>query len=287
MKILNEEKYAEELIKKGFILKKYDYELKILAKYYYSKGIKEDELKNKIKDFCKLNISKFNEIKSFKMIKRAVKYGHTNSLFIVKPIRITKAEIDKIKELDNLKLEKIAFTLLVLSNINKQSYTLYMKDKLRNLINENNKKKNPIEYKELCKDFPNISRGYFVNEKMNSIFKTARVYVKKDEKQAMLKELIDKEFITMSKKCSFKINFIQHNVKKTEIIINNFEDFILEYEKIKGDNIGQCAEAGCNKLIRITSNRKMYCNECWKEKHKEQDRIYQRNKYSRLLENTL
>lgn len=277
MKILDEVKYAEEMIAKGFIQKKYEFELKILAKYYHEKkNLSGDKLKDEIKKFCNSHIKKFNEIKYMRMLKRVIKYGESYSLFVAFPIRITKTEIEKIKNLNDLKSEKVAFTLLVLANINKQSYTTYMKDKIRHIIAENNKRKEPKSYRQLREVFPNISRSYYVNDKIGSIFKVAKIYLKKDERNSILKNLIDKELIVMTKQCKYKVNFIYHNTKETAVILKNFDDFVLEYERLIGDNIGYCE--CCGKPIRITSNRKKYCEKCWRKINKEQ--IKQRvNKY--------
>lgn len=122
LKILDEVKYAEDMIFQGFIQKKYEYELKILSKYYFSQGLCGNILQNKIKEFCYNHIPDFNEVRYVNMIKRICRYGENNNLFIVQPVRITQSEINRIKTLNNLKIEKIAFVLLVLANINKQKY---------------------------------------------------------------------------------------------------------------------------------------------------------------------
>jgi len=260
LKIFNEIKYAENMIFQGFIQKKYEYELKILAKYYFSKGFCDDILRNKIKEFCYDHIPDFNEVKYVGMIKRAHKYGENNRLFVVKSVRITQDEIDKIRTLNNLKIEKIAFVFLVLANINKQKYTLYMGDKIKYIQKINKNKKNPLK-------LPNISLPYLLKEKINNIFTFAKVYLRKKDRNTILRALIEKEFIIMSDKCGYKINFIHHNTKNTSLIIENFDDFILEYERLIGDNIGYCIM--CNKPIRITSGRRKYCNKCSKIVEKE------------------
>jgi len=244
----------------GFIQKKYEYELKILSKYYFSQNIYENDLRNKVLEFCNKHMNDFNEVRYIKMIKRVCRYGENNSLFIVKPVRITQCEIDKIKTLNNLKIEKIAFVLLVLANINKQSYILYVRDKIKHIQKINNKKNRLIKV-------PNISLSYYINEKINSIFKLAKIYLKKDERNTILRILIEREFIIMTKKCKYKINFIKHNTEKNSVIIYNFDDFVLEYERIIGDNIGYCIE--CKKPIRIRGNNHKMCSDCWKKHRKE------------------
>ena len=283
MRILNEIEYAKELEQKGFIQKKYGFELKILAKYYYSQGIGGDELKTKLIAFCNKYIPKYNEIKYMKMINNACRYGEDYSLFIVKPVRITPTEIEKIQKLNNLKVEKVAFVLLVLANINKQSYSLYIKDKINKIIKINNAKKKPQEWEILKKSFPHIHKGYYVNNGINEIFKLAKVCLNKKEKNAIMKKLIDEEFISMTYSCKYKLDYVFHQEEENAVIINSFDDFVLEYDYLIGDNIGHCAY--CEKPFRIRSNKHKYCSKCarevWNEYNKEkQKEYYHKNKNS-------
>jgi hypothetical protein len=278
LRILNELEYAENMTKKGFLQKKYEFELKILSKYYYSQGHSADILKQKIKDFCTYYLPDFSEVKYFKMINRVCSYGEKNSLFIVKPVKITKKEFDKIRSLNNLKVEKIAFVLLVLSNINRQSYILYMRDKIKD-IKKNN------ENKKIHKNLPKISLGYYVAEKINTLFNLSKIYLSKAERNEIIKILIDEKLIKMNKQCIYKIEFVNHNTNENVLILDNFEDFVLEYDRLLGDNIGHCET--CKKPIRITSGRQKYCRQCWKELRKEQIRINVQNYKKRRKGNQL
>ena len=131
LRILNEIKYAENMVLQGFIHRKYGYELRVLSKYYFSQGFYGNTLIKKIKEFCHANIPDFNEVKYAEMIRKACMYGENNELFVVEPVRITQIEIDRIKSLNDLKVEKVAFVFLVLANISKQKYTLYLRDKIK------------------------------------------------------------------------------------------------------------------------------------------------------------
>lgn len=270
MKILNEKTYAEKMIKHGFMQKKYEYELKILAKYYFFQKNVGEELKNKLLDFCKLYIKNFNEIKYMNMLKRSFQFAETNSLFIVQPVRITQLEIDEIKTLNDLKVEKVAFILLVLSKINRQSYELYLNDKVEYYKRENKSTDNIY-----------ISPDYIVKDKISSVFILAKIYLKKIDKSEIFKLLIDKGFIEMSESCKYKILYVKDD--DTLLMLDNFKffnDFVLEYEKLIGDNIGYCE---CSKPIRITSSRSKYCKECWKIRERELKRDWKRKKASRSL----
>jgi hypothetical protein len=201
------------------------------------------------------------------MINRVCKYGQNYSLFKVKPITITYSELETIKDIDNLKTQKIAFVLLVLSKINRLSYLLYMEDKIRLIKRYNEKLIKP-------KDLPEISRNYYSNNKINELFELAKLYMKKGEKKKVIQELINKQLIEMTTSCKFKVNFI-NNESPIELELKCFDDFILEYERIIGENIGYCEN--CPKPIRITIHNRKYCHKCSIIHKKELDRIRMEN----------
>lgn len=272
MRILNEVKYAENMVSQGFIHKKYGYELRILSKYYFSQGFYGSTLTKKIKEFCHINIPDFNEVKYAEMIRKTCIYGENNELFVAKPVRITQIEIDRIKSLNDLKIEKVAFVFLVLANISKQKYTLYIRDKIKY-------KQKILKNKKKAIKLPKISLYYYVNENINNIFTLAKVYLKRKERDVIIRILNEKDLIETNSKCQCKIKFIYHNTKDTALIIDNFDDFVLEYEKLIGDNVGYCVT--CGKPIRITSNKRKYCNKCFKD----QRRIYKTEKQKEYRKN--
>ena len=244
MKILNETKYAKNILEKGFDQNKFSYDLKILAKYLYKEEKDELKLKEKLISVCKEKNKNFNEVKYWKLIKYACEIAKKYELFDVEPVGINEFELDTIENLHNLKIQKIAFVLLVLAKLNKQYYILNSKNK---------------------ESFDNGE--YYVNSKISEIFNLAKIYLKKKEKDMIFNYLIEKEYIQMTKKCNYKINFVYPTSKKNVIMIDDFDNFILEYERLLGDNIGNCEK--CNKPIRITSNKTKYCNKCAVEAHKE------------------
>lgn len=257
MRILNELEYAENMLQSGFKSKRYEYELKMLAKYYFSKGISTEDIQCLLLKFCNKYITDFNEIKYMNMLKRTLKYAQINSIFIVSPVDVTLSEIEKIRELEDLKLEKIMFILLVISKINRQSYELYIEDKIKH------KKKNAA--------MPKIIDEYYADGKINSFFSKAKIYLKRKERAGIIKKLIDKGLIGMTKSCKYEINFIdRENCNNIALTINNFSNFVLEYMRYIGDNIGTCEE--CSGLFEIKGKNHKYCKNCWHKINRDQTR---------------
>ena len=126
------------MLTKGFIQNKYLTELRVLAKYYNKNdGLKTDEVKVKLKEFCKKYLPEYNDVIHLDMINKATSYGvqKRNILTVITSINITENELHNISGLNDVKLEKLAFTALILSKANKyrpknkyynsDSYTVY------------------------------------------------------------------------------------------------------------------------------------------------------------------
>ena len=75
--IFNELEYAERMLKEGFLQDKYLMELKLLAKYYNKiKGLITDDVKIKLKEFCKKYLPEYNEVLHLELIVKAVASGY-------------------------------------------------------------------------------------------------------------------------------------------------------------------------------------------------------------------
>lgn len=252
MKILNEYDYTENIIKNGFTKNKYVAELRILAKYYFQQGIKGEDLKDIISKFCSKNIKDFNMVTWAKTINYICKYGETNSLFNISPIRVTDKEMDKIQSLKNLKFEKVAFVILILAKINKQSYMLFLKDKIKNSKNKTNHK----------------FRGYVITESINEIFQLAKVHVSKDKRFEIIRHLVDLGFIDVTKNGKIRVDFVNNHSTENTLVVSKFNNFVLDYMKYIGDNIGDCEV--CGDLIEIKGKNHKYCISCWNNINKQQ-----------------
>jgi hypothetical protein len=231
--IFDEKKYAEKMLKKGFMTKhKNVYELLILSKYHFSCNKSYDEVKEAIIKFCEKHLIHFSMDEWYKIINKTIGIAEKAKLVTGKQVHITQKELDTIQSLEKLNEQKVAFSLLVL-------YKFY-------------------EYKK----FEVMIEDLFKLSKLTTIDSKARLKILQS---LTSKELID---ITMGGKRWVKFT---DKVGDAIITINNFDDFIYEYLRHIGEaNYSKCNT--CERTIKITSNRKKYCKDCWEQIQKQQTR---------------
>jgi hypothetical protein len=136
------------------------------------------------------------------------------------------SELNKIKALKSIRLEKLAFSLLVYG-------------KLSNQINEN--------------------MSYWVNVEFKEFFKDAKMTDGKEEQNKLFSKLLMLGYIEMSRKVDSKGIRIKFADDSDEIVltITDFDDYIYDYLKWTGKNVKQCAVCGGSFIAG--SNRQIYC----------------------------
>lgn len=248
MNIFNELAYAEKLLINGFSKYMSPSDMTILAKYYKYLGFKEKEIEEKIFEFCEKFESTYNETLHTERILRSVKRAKDFDLRLPKDVPITKNEVLKIKEVGNYRYEKVLFTLLAIGKYYK--------------ITNTNKK-------------GSLSKNYYINCSQNEVLKLAHVIRKKDE--GIFYEL-------------FRRGFIDENQKTSSIILkftntdDNSENEILidDMDKIADFYPARCSI--CGEIIQKNSNRHVLCESCWKEKNKEIQKKWVKNKRKENVE---
>ncbi|WP_027399037.1 hypothetical protein [Anaerovorax odorimutans] len=236
--IINENDIVNNALKYNIIHKKPTITIKALIKYYYSLGYNKKNIKIEIESFMSKNYISFNNITWDNIINKLInKYANDSyKLLVINNIKITQIELVTISNLNNLKQEKILFVLLVYAKIFNQ------------INNENNN---------------------WTNSKDKDIFSDAKLTLKIVDQRLALHKLFQTNLISPAKKVdntNICVNFINENSKNV-IILSDFRNFVYEYLKWKGEKIGYCIK--CGNRFKITSNRKQYCNSCWKEREKE------------------
>lgn len=244
--IIKESKILEDALN-GVISKNPMETLRIMTKDLLSSSKTKDEIFEELNKYMEDNYigykpSKWqSQIKE--MIKSVSKYNNYN-IIDVDEVAITQGEWNKIIELDNKQLEKLAFVLLVYQKIN--------------II------KNPN------------SNGW-INHNYTDIFKEAGIGSKLNnfEQRKFLNVLYTLDYISQKYSCdatSLKINYIDLN-SEVKILINNFTNVISYYDMFK-NNIKYIECEVCGKMIKQQSKKpKKYCNKCLKSKQKEWQRI--------------
>ncbi|EKS4345235.1 hypothetical protein QB607_003239 [Clostridium botulinum] len=174
----------------------------------------------------------------------------------INKIRISQNELQSIRQLDNLVLEKIAFVMLVYAKISR------------------------IQMQQSNSD-------YWVNKSCSIICREAKVGLRGNEQKRIMNELYKKEYITTSNintKTNIKLNFgNKENIEnENDLIITDFDGVIYQYLIWRGEKWKRCEGEGCEKWIRIKNNKIKYCLSCAKKNKKEQTKNIARESMRRL-----
>lgn len=249
--ILNEKKMLDKSLSEGYVDdKKPSNTIRILAKHYLSIGMNKAQIFETIDSFLIKNYEGYNTVKWGRTINRIINAlcrKDDHSLLNINSIQITKNEILKIKEINNFRLEKLAFVLLVYA-------------KIYNKMNKND--------------------SNWVNEQHKYIFSDAKIRVTKKEQGIMiykLKELGYVDVPMMVDSTNIKVNFVD-NDSESIIEVTDFRNFVYEYFMyFEIEKYMRCVK--CNKLIKLSNNKLKYCLECAREVKLENDRRIQKERY--------
>ena len=227
----------------------------LLIKYYHLEGL-DDKIEIKetiISDLSECTNIEFKRVEWEDNISKSIdKFFKTIrihkdlkvKLADINEISITVNEINKINELPNKKLRKLAFILLVYAKISNMSLD---------------------------------SEEGWINQSFKNIFTESKVSAKGNDKKLLLHELYKLRYISQSFKgdnTSLKINYVDNdNDIDSEIAfeITDFDFVIYSYLIYIGEHWKKCEE--CNKKYFLIKNIKntsqKYCKECKQKKEKE------------------
>lgn len=240
MIIFDERQRVEDLLKNGFKSKTALLDFILLGKYLIAEGYEGNNLTNEL---IKILSDKQELIPASYLpivIPKIIRVATNNPLQEKKTIYITQQELENIGEFSE-KAQRIAFVYLV-------CYKFYGKEFAIK----------PIEVKRFAK---------MTNLRNNKLF-------------ILENELFNAGFLSEKETRTdlfYIVNLPKNDESEIKIEINDYRDFILYYEKFKGENIINCKK--CGKLIKRNSNAQIYCKECKKEKDKEKvKRFREKNK---------
>ena len=122
MIIVNENEYAQIRLKNKDIGDNVYTTLSILAKYYHSKGLKMKAVCMELQNFLEIAYPKYAMNKSYwtEVIEKTSNKNVKEKLFESDGVWITESEWNKIQNLGNKILGKLAFTMLCIAKINNQ-----------------------------------------------------------------------------------------------------------------------------------------------------------------------
>lgn len=243
MIILNERKFAEDCLSNGEMLAKPFQTLSILAKYYhYIKQYKPKEIRQYLKIFLNDTYLPYAINAPFdgqstlreqwddaidKIVKKVKKYP----LHETEPIPITKNELETIRQLENIKLEKLAFTLLCYA-------------KLYNSRNINNN------------SWTNADRGE-IKKSSKSEYGSKYTLLESDlYKRGLI------EFPKSNTNLNIRVLFVD-DTSKPVLYISDFRCLGYEYARYKGADYVNCSKCGILfQHKKGMSRKKALCKEC-------------------------
>ncbi len=283
MIVVNENEYAQIRIKNKDVGENVYTTLSILAKYYYSQGMKRKAVCIELQNFLEVAYPKYSINKSYwtEVIEKTANKNAKEKLFESDGVWITESEWEKIQALGNKILGKLAFTLLCIAKINNQRRS---------------------------------SNNNWVNTDIKEIYKLANISCSVDLRAKRIGTLIHSglaEFAKRVDNLNLKVLFVDDESEK-KFLVNDFRDLGNEYLYRTGENYIRCAECGkliknnkygnkkycptcaaynpqetkqikcidCGKVITVNSlnNRTCRCDDCQKEKRKADDRKRKKSK---------
>ena len=227
--------------------------IRLIIKNMIINNNSEDDIKELVSKLLEKNYGKnYNKNYWSKYIDSTVKSlkKKENKMIDVDKVNIYKEELETIKSLNNIRLEKLAFILLVYCKINKQV--------------------NPLINNKINIPLTNIIKESCLN--------------KNNDSKILLNDLYKKEFIHQGNSCDGTAIQILYARNEGELafIIDDLRDYqpitwYLEYRQ--GIKYKKCEK--CGKRFEVKSNKKVKCNECQKDetKNKTKERVkkYRKN----------
>lgn len=228
--LLDEKSKAEEILKTDKIYENYRKTAYLLIKYWYlTEELKHGEIVRKAGKFLEENYDDFNPTETMDEIERITRnYLKRKTPFNeVAKVKITEGELNYIRAFDDINAEKIAFVLLVRCKIERE---------------RTGKDSKWINFYE---------KEIYEQAKVQGTYKRRYLYTNRIEDGDIVRKSWGGDGI--------KIGFLDES-SKVVMEIYDFREFVLEYLKWRGENIGNCEVCGVR--IELVNNKKLYCKKC-------------------------
>lgn len=246
--ILDEKKYAEKLLKYGFVKFMSIKDLTILSKYYRFKGYKSRNIKLELVDFCKKHNPVYNEILHENKVELAMKYSKKQELRESSDVLITNSELENIRKLKNHNLEKILFCMIVISRFYSR-------------LNPEDKQNDDL----------------YCNVKFSYIMSVAKVYSTKQERNKIINYLNTNGYIEATLTNSFKIKFADNTKTEGGVIVKDISDenlkSIITFYPVYCEDCGQ-------RFDRKKYAKSNKCESCYSVYRKEQKLLLNKRYFS-------
>lgn len=116
---------------------------------------------------------------------------------------------------------------------------------------------------------------YAFSMSMDELFKLSTLRLNSSNRLKIIHSLTLKKKINSNTKLKRWVEFSDKE-GSPEIYITDFERIVMHYLQWRGEPIVKCD--GCGVLVKQSSNRRKYCETCWKEKERELKREWKRNR---------
>lgn len=214
--------------------------LKLVAGYYFEKGMKQKNVREAIDKFILACDPNASLVLWEKVADSAVRQASKRSLLRIDHIDITKPEMEIIDSLKGRQVKRLAITLLCLA-----------------------------KYWDLCRE----DNDHWITNKYTDIMAIANIKASVKRQGAMFRELEEAGLLHFPKRVdaiSMQVLFVKDG--ETELSINDFRNVGYQYLKYKGEPFYECAECGIVTKVKNpnTGRPPKYCTNCAAKIHTQQ-----------------
>lgn len=218
-----------------------------LARYnYHVLGMKKEDNYDAILSYMSKNCKDFYEEKYFKIIYRNIASAKKYKFRDVAPVKITRSEIDKIVELNDIRKEKIAFTLLAVAKY------------YNNVSDDNN------------------NRMYI---SISDLFKMARVSIPCKERAAYLHFAYESGMLIEHTLVGTNLKIVSFVDNDSDVVMElgegDYKELAYVYLNYKNGGYKPCR--CCGRLFKMHKSEpgRLYCKECGKKEEKSEFKVIQ------------
>lgn len=230
MIIFDEERYAKNMILGIESVPSMFEKIKVLTRYnHHTLGMNQLDNYNTTVRWLSTHCNIFSDYSYSNVISGAIKRAKKYPFYKINSITVYKSELAKIRQLNNLRLEKIMFVMLCLA-----------------------------KYRQVTRGYSNGYEDFTISD----IFKMARVSVAAADRESYIYELKQMGYLTQPKRNDAVGMFVTFIDSDADVAfeINETDCQELAYLYLKQTGQGKIIRCGkCGKLIKATSN---YCNDC-------------------------
>lgn len=247
MIVLNEKKYIEGVMERGEVSNKPSETIGLMAKYYKKMGLSKSETYEKINEYMLKNYKSYNKVKWEDTINKYIDatFRRGYDLIEIDFIPVTDEEISTIKTLKSKRLQRLAFTMLVIAKMN-------------NIVSDKN--------------------NNWVNKKDKEIFKHANIKVPIKTQCLLLNDLKTYGLVEFSERVDNVNNRVLF-IKDGEVIIeiNDMRNLGYQYDDYVGNGRFKKCEV-CGEIIKTNGKNDKYCVVCARDKELEKYKKYNKKR---------